>query len=111
MCDVGDEVEQAVFDARKITHVFGRKRVSFSESIAAISGGRYSPPMTATIIKDIHVLANESLTEIKVPSPCVFPPRACCRNHFSVFNRLPIDSIALISYMELSVRPCLATNI
>jgi hypothetical protein len=43
------------------------KDTRFWTYIVAISGGRYSPPMTAAFIKDIHALAIESLTDIKVP--------------------------------------------
>ena len=53
------------------------KDTRFRTYIAAISGGRYSPPMTATVIKDIHALAIESLTDIKVRLPCMSPTRLC----------------------------------
>jgi hypothetical protein len=58
------------------------KDARFRTYIAAISGGRYFPPMTATVIKDIHALAIEPMTDIKVPLPCMSPPRLCYQNYF-----------------------------
>ena len=65
------------------------KDTRFRTYIAAISGGRYSPPMTATVIKDIHALAIESLTDIKVRLPCMSPTRLCYQNVVFFFNRFP----------------------
>jgi hypothetical protein len=64
------------------------KDTRFRTYIAAISGGRYSPPMTATVIKDSHTLAIESLTDFKVRLPCVSPARLCYQ-FFFFFSRFP----------------------
>jgi hypothetical protein len=65
------------------------KDTRFRTYIAAISGGRYSPPITAKVIKDIHELSIESLTDIKVPLPCMSPTRLCYRIYFDFFNHFP----------------------
>jgi hypothetical protein len=59
------------------------KSIRFWTYIAAISGGRSSPLVTATVIKDIHALAIESLTDVKASLPCMSPPRVCYWNYFS----------------------------
>jgi hypothetical protein len=63
--------------------------VLFRTYIVDISRGRYSPPMTATVIKDIHALTIESLNDMKVPLPCMSPPRLCYQNYSLFFNRFP----------------------
>jgi hypothetical protein len=68
--------------------------------------------MTATVIKDIHALAIESLTDIKVRLPCMSPTRLCYQIFFSflIVSHDLQDSIAL-NQKELGVGPCLATDI